>query len=228
MNTDYNWEKLYRVGGIAALIMVCIIPIQIVIFVVFPPPETVIDFFKLFDQNWIIGLLDLDFLYYINNILLALIYLGLFASMRTIDFATMLIAATLGLIGIATYFASTVGFEMLSLSKQYYSTDSIEVKQQLLASGHGLLAIYKGTAFNTYYILNAIALLLIAKTMFKSTTFSKSTATWGLIAGILMIIPSTAGVIGLIFSLASLVPWIVFSILIGKRLLLMASSNKNK
>ena len=127
----------------------------------------------------------------------------------------------IGFIGIAIYYASTVGFEMLSISKQYYSTDSIESKQQLLSVGHGLIARYKGTAFDVYYVFNAITLLLISITMYKSKDFGKSSATWGLIAGVFMIIPSTAGTLGLIFSLISLIPWIVFSILIGRRLIQM-------
>jgi len=44
-------------------------------------------------------LLSLDFLYYINNALLAPVYLGLFASLRKVDFANMLIAVITGSIG---------------------------------------------------------------------------------------------------------------------------------
>ena len=220
-NSDFNWYKLCKVGGISALIIVLIIPIQIIIFTVYPPPETTIGFFELFHDNWIIGLLSLDFLYYINNGLLILVYLGLFASLRKIDFANMLIAVIIGFLGIAIYYISTVGFEMLSISKLYYSTDSIEYKKQLLSVGHGLISRYKGTAFDVYYVFNAITLLLISMTMYKSKDFGKSSATWGLIAGIFMIIPSTAGTLGLIFSLISLIPWIVFSILIGRRLIKM-------
>lgn len=151
-----------------------------------------------------------------------LVYLGLFASLRKVDFANMLIAAIIGFTGIAVYYISTVGFEMLSTSKQYYSVDSMESRQQLLAVGQGLMARYKGTAFDVYYVFNAITLVLISVTMYKSTDFGKSSATWGLIAGIFMMIPSTAGTLGLIFSLISLIPWIVFSILIGRRLIQMA------
>jgi hypothetical protein len=221
LNPDFNWDKLCKIGGISALIIVLIIPIQIIIFTLYPPPQTAIGFFELFRDNWVIGLLSLDFLYYINNGFLILVYLGLFASLRKIDFANMLIAIIIGFIGIAIYYASTVGFEMLSISKQYYSTDSIESKQQLLSVGHGLIARYKGTAFDVYYVFNAITLLLISITMYKSKDFGKSSATWGLIAGVFMIIPSTAGTLGLIFSLISLIPWIVFSILIGRRLIQM-------
>jgi len=53
--------------------------------------------------------------------------------------------------------------------------------------------------------------------MLMDKTFSKATAIWGLIAGVLMIIPSTAGMLGLILSIVSLIPWVIFSILIAKR-----------
>lgn len=227
IHEEYNWNKLYQIGGGAAFLIISIIPIQIIIFILFPPPETTIGFINLFKENWIIGLLSLDFLYYINNTLLILVYLGLFAALRKVDYANMLVAVTLGLIGIAAYYASTVGFEMWALSNQYHAATSFEFKQQLLATGHGLLLKYKGTAFDIYYVLNAITLLIISKTMYKSEVFSKATATWGLIAGVFMLIPSTAGTIGLIFSLISLIPWIVFSILIGKKLLLIAKPKNN-
>jgi hypothetical protein len=222
MNTDFNWKKLYKVAGISALVIVLIIPVQVVVFSLFPPPEDSIGFIQLFHDNWLLGLLSLDLLYYFNNGFLVVFYLGLFASMRKVDFSGMLIALVLGLIGIAIYYVSSIGFEMLAVSKQYFQTESIEFKQQLIAIGHGLILRYKGTAFDVYYVFNAIALILIAKTMFKSVEFGKTAAIWGLIAGIFMIIPSTAGTIGLIFSLISLIPWIVFSVIVGRKMLIMA------
>ena len=221
-NEELNWNKLYKVGGVAAIVIVLIIPIQLVIFALFPPPETTTGFFELFRKNWLIGLLSLDLLYYINNGILILVYLGLFAALRKVNFTNMLIATIIGLTGIAVYYVSAVGFEVLSISKQYFSAESMEYKQQLLAVGQGLIARYKGTAFDVYYVFNAITLILISMTMYKSRDFGRSSATWGLVAGIFMIIPSTAGTLGLICSLLSLVPWIVFSVLIGRRLIQMA------
>lgn len=212
---------MYRLAGIAVIIIVLIIPVQVLIFSLFPPPEDSIGFIELFHNNWLLGLLSLDLLYYFNNVLLVVFYLGLYASLKKIDFSNMLIALVIGLIGIAVYYSSSIGFEMLSLSKQYYQTDSIEMKQYLILLGHGLLLKYKGTAFDVYYVLNAVALVLIAKTMFKSQIFGKSAAMWGMIAGFLMIIPSTAESIGLIFSLISLIPWIVFSIIVGRKMIIL-------
>lgn len=213
-----NWDVLIKIGGIAAIIVVLLIPFQIVVFALFPPPGDPLGFYELFHQNWFLGLLSLDLLYVINNIIIIFVYLGLFAALRKTNFALMLIALVVGLIGITAYFSSTIAFEMLSLSNQYFDTTSEEVKEQLLSAGYAMIVNYKGTAFDVYYVLNAITLLTVSSVMLQDQIFSKSTAVWGIVSGILMIIPSTAGTIGLIFSLLSLIPWIVFSIMIAKRL----------
>jgi len=48
---DFAWKSLYRVGGTAALIMVVLILIQSFIFIAYPPPSTVIDYFTLFQKQ---------------------------------------------------------------------------------------------------------------------------------------------------------------------------------
>ena len=48
-----DWNKLLRLGSIASLIIVCMIPIQMVIFGAWPPPDNVSDFFVLFQKTWI-------------------------------------------------------------------------------------------------------------------------------------------------------------------------------
>jgi hypothetical protein len=60
--------------------------------------------------------------------------------------------------------------------------------------------------------------------MLLNSTFSKATAIWGLVSGFFMLIPSTAGMLGLVFSLVSLIPWIVFSLLVGKQLVYLSNS----
>ena len=60
--TAFAWKPLYKVGVVAALMMVVFIPIQILIFLVWPPPGTVFGYFMLFQRNWLLGLLSLDLL----------------------------------------------------------------------------------------------------------------------------------------------------------------------
>jgi hypothetical protein len=117
---------------------------------------------------------------------------------------------------------------MLSLSRQYASASGELQQAALLGAGQALLETYRGTVFDVYYVLNAVSLLIFAFVMLhssmRSSTFSKTTAVFGIIAGVLMAIPSTAGTLGLIFSLASLIPWAVFSVMAGLRFLRLAKT----
>ena len=222
MNRDSQLKALYKIGAVTAAIMLVIMIVQIAVFVIWPPPDTVDGFFKLLQKNWILGLLSLDILYLLNNAILSLIYLALYAALKQEGETSTLIALMLGLIGITVYFASNIAFEMLSLS-QVYALAMTEQKELLSAAGQVLLAVYKGTAFNVYYVLNAITLLIFALVMLRGTKFNRATGIFGLFAGILMIVPSSAGRVGLIFALASLVPWAIFLLLLIPRFLQLGS-----
>lgn len=204
-----NFQPLYRIAQFLALIMLVLIPIQIIIFVIAPPPNTVKGFFELFNQNPFLGLLSLDFIYLFNNIILVIIYLALFILLYREKPIIVLLAFILGLIGIACYYPSNPAFEMLTLSNKFFHTLP---DQQIiyLAAGEAVMASYTGTTFNTYYVLSTICLLLFSYALIKTPRFKKSLGLWGLLSGIFMIIPSSAGMIGMIFSLLSLIPWVVF------------------
>jgi hypothetical protein len=80
------------------------------------------------------------------------------------------------------------------------------------------LASWRGTAFLTYYALNAVALVVMAVVMLGTRVFSRATGWWALGAGVLMLVPSTLGTGGLAMSVASLVPWCVLCVLVAVRL----------
>jgi hypothetical protein len=215
---DSAWKGLYRIGGTAALIMAAFIPIQIVIFVVWPPPSTVIGLFTLFQNNRLLGLLDMDLLLIADQVLVALVLLALYIALRRTSQSFMAIALTAGLLGIAAYFASTAAFEMLSLSDQYAAATTDAERSMFLAAGQTMLAIYQGTAFDVGYVLEGVALLIIAVVMLRSTLFSKRTAYVGILMGVMSLVPPTAGTIGLLFSLGSLAPLEIWNILAARRL----------
>ncbi|WP_123915229.1 hypothetical protein [Georgenia muralis] len=58
--------------------------------------------------------------------------------------------------------------------------------------------------------------------MYRSSVFGRPTAVWGLVAASLMAVPSNFGTVGLVFAMASLVPWAVFAVLVARRLLELA------
>ena len=212
-------KGLARAGGLAAIVMLVIMLAQVIIFIIWPPPGSVEGFFSLFEQKPLLGLLSMDLLYLFNNALLVLIYLALYATLQRSAPSAMLIALVLGLVGIAAYYASNTAFEMLSLSRQYTAVVDDLQKAALIGAGQGMLAIYKGTAFMVYYVLNAVCLLIMAVVMLRSRVFSRATGRLALVSAVLMSVPSTAGAIGMVFALASLVPWGIFLVLVARRLL---------
>ena len=207
MNVDYR--PLFKLTNFLIIIMLLIIPLQIIIFSLYPPPNTVEGFFELYKSNVFLGLLSLDFLYLINNTIMIILYLSLFVALYKDSPLTVLIAFILGIVGLVCYYGSNPSFEILNLSRKFFDAN---INEQIIyiAAGETLLAGYSGTSFNVYYVLNTICLLMFSYTLIKSPIFKKSVGYWALASGFFMIIPSSAGMIGLIFSLLSLIPWVVF------------------
>lgn len=212
-----KWRMLIKIAGAATVAILVIIPIQIAVFSIWKIPTSVEEWFTLYHFNWLLGLIHQDLLYIINNVLVALMYLAFYVLLKPRNESLMTVAILLGFLGIAAYLGSNKSFEMLQLSRLYVGAESEMQKSMFIAAGQVMLSGWQGTAFDIYYILNGFTLILIAYVMLKSNVFTRKTAVIGLVSGVLMMIPSTAGTIGLIFSLLSLIPWYIFSILVAKR-----------
>ena len=221
-----NFQPLYRVAQFLALAMLLIIPLQIAIYIISPPPDTVKGFFELYQQNPFLGLLSLDFLYLFNNMIIVIVYLAIFVLLFQEKPVVVLLAFILGIIGVACYYPSNPAFEMLTLSHQYFQALP---QQQLiyLAAGEAVMAGYTGTSFDVYYVLSTICLLLFAYAIFKSPKFKKSVGLWGLVSGFFMIIPSSAGMVGMIFSFLSLITWVVFIVLLMSKFKYLSANIQN-
>ncbi len=210
MRDSYSgWKPLYKWSACLSAIMLLIMLLQIAVFILSPPPQSVEGFFQLYKESWIMGLLSMDLLYLINNAILVFVYLALWARLQKEKPSLCLAALVLGMIGIACYYPSNPAFEMLTLSTKYWIAQPAS-QHMYIAAGEALLAGYTGTAFNAYYVLNAASLLLFSAAVYKSVHFSKAIGVWGLVSGVYMIVPSSAGQLGMVFSLLSLVPWAIF------------------
>lgn len=209
-----KFAPLFPMARYACFSMLLLIPIQIGIFAVSPPPGSVLGFFALYQAHPFLGLLSLDFLYLFNNLFLVVIYLAISVLLYAEKPVTASLGLATGLIGVACYYPSNPAFEMLTLSN-LYAQALPEQQIVYLAAGEGLMAGYTGTSFNAYYVLSSVCLLLYARGLFRSVRFRKSLGAWGLASGVLMVIPSSAGRIGMVFSILSLIPWMVFVALLS-------------
>jgi fumarate reductase subunit D len=220
---DSNWKSLYKIGGAAALITAVIMPIQIIVYIAFPPPSTVFGFFTLFQDNCLLGLLALDLLLIVDQVLLVPIILALYAALRRANESFTAIALTLGIIGIAAYFSSNTAFEMLYLSNQYAVATTEAQRSMLSAAGQAMLAIYGGTSFQLSYVLQAVYGIIISAVMLQSKVFSKVTAYVGILAGVIafgLFVPN----IGIFISIFSILFYEMWYILIARRLFQLGQS----
>ncbi len=221
---DSNWRSLYRVAGAAALISAVFIPIQIIVFIVAPPPlqGTASDWFELFLSNRLVGLIDLDLLLVADNVLLVPILLATYVVLRRASESVMIVATALGFLGVIFYVATNPAFEMLSLSEKYAATNSDAQRAMLLAAGQAMLTHWQGTAFQVAYIAGSIAGIVIGAVMLQSGVFSKTTGWMGILAntvGFGLYIPMI-GVYIAVFSVFFLEVWYV---LIARRFFQLGS-----
>jgi hypothetical protein len=198
---DSRWNWLYRVGGAAALLSVLIVPIQIVVFVASPPPSTIVDWFTLFQNNGLVGLLAFELLFVVDAALGIPTILALYIALRRASESFMAIALALGLVATVALITARPAFEMLYLSGQYAAATTEAQRSMLLAAGEATRAVFYGTAFNASNVLGNINLLIVPLVMLRSSIFGKATAYMGILAGILgfaMYVPTVGIFLGIL------------------------------
>lgn len=218
INEDWNWRALYTIGGMSALVVLLMIPAQVVLYIIYPPPDTVGGFFAMMQENALVGLISLDLFYMLTIVLMGLVVLAVCVALRRTNQSLVAIALFIALVSTAMYFASCVAFDMLQLSNQYAVATDEARRAMFLAAGEGMLATYKGTAYNVSYVLAAVSGLILAVVMLRSNVFDRKTAYTGIVMNVMGLIPATAGTIGLVFAFASLIPTVVWLALVARRL----------
>jgi hypothetical protein len=216
---ERRWAALCRIAAAAALVSALFIPIQIVVFLVWPPPldGTAVDWFTLLRDHRLAGLVDLDLLLVADNVLLIPILLALYVVLRRVRESIMALAAALGFVGIAMYLASTPAIQMVSLADQYAAASTGDQRTAAAAAGDAMLAMWQGTAFHSAYLLGSLAGILIGVVMLRSGVFTNTTAWLAILAnavGLGLYLPGV-GVYIAVFSVLFLEAWYL---LIARRL----------
>jgi hypothetical protein len=220
------WKPLYRAAGVAALLAIAFVFVAVIVFITNPPPTTITAWFALFQRSGLLGLLDLDLLMLVTYVLMGVIYLALYGALHRGHEPIMALATLCGLVSITTYIASNTSFNVLELSGHYAAATTDAERAAIRAAGQAMLAIWQGTAYDVSYVLGGIAALLIAVVMLRSRVFGRATAYVGLVLGVLMLVPATAGTIGLYLSLISLVPTVIWLGLLAGRFFQLASPER--
>jgi hypothetical protein len=212
---DSRWRSLYRIGAVAALLSVIVIPISIVSFFIWPPfPD---DILLVIQEDWLAGLMGLDFLYLFSNVFAIPFFLVLYVTLREVDQGWALVALTMGLLGLACLVPSRPIPEMFALSDQYAAAVADAERAIYHAAGEATLVLFHGMAYHAHYVLGSASLLISSFLMLRSHTFSRATAYVGIATNIVVFglyVPE----VGVYISLLSVVGYLLWYILIARRL----------
>jgi fumarate reductase subunit D len=182
---DPNWISLYRIGGAAALICAVMYLITLGVYVpanlASPPPETVLDWFTVFEESPVIGLFFLGLADILIMILWGPMSLALYNVLKQTNRSWSLIATPLVFVGMAVYLATNIAFSMLSLSQEYAAAATETERSLLLAAGQAMLAVSRGTGLYTGMALAWLAALILSVVMLRSKAFGKATAWVGIL-----------------------------------------------
>ena len=215
---EHRWNYLYRTAAIAALISVALFLFQIVAFFVWPPPSTVTGHFTLLQSRPFVGLVSLDFVITVDEVLAIPIYLALYLSLRRVHESLMLIATAFSAVSIVCFLIATPALNMLYLSRQYAAASNATERSELLGAGQAVLSSWLGTPYQVGYVVGTVGMLLIGIVMLRSQIFGKLTANVGIVASVVglgLYVPK----VGVFISILSVVGMQIWYVMIAVKLL---------
>ena len=184
---------LYRLGGVAALIAAGFAFIQIAIEFIgvgimhIEIPTTILGWFMLLQNHWLLGLTALTLFQIPVFIFCIPVFQALYDALKQINKALVTVSTVLAFLGIAIYISSNTVFSMLSLSRQYAAATTEVQKSIFLAAGQAMLAIYEGVGVDIGLSLFMISILLVSGIMLRSEIFKRASAYVGILAGVIVI-----------------------------------------
>lgn len=225
---DPAYGSLYRLAGVAALVVALLTVIEVIFFTFFPQPGTARGWFDLFQASPVLGLLDFWGFEVLMYGMFTLVFLALYVALREGHESGMAIALTLALLGIAVFFATNNPFSMLSLSHRFTAATTEACRSALLGAGEAIL-VHTGQravgGFNMGLFLISIAGLVVSSVMVTAHAFRRSTAYVGILAFGLSLADyfrqalTSSAIIALLVILPGALLLLIWFVLVGRRLL---------
>jgi hypothetical protein len=210
-----RWRTLYRLGAVAALLSVVLIPLSVVAFFIWPTfPDNILDVIQ---DSWLGGLMSLDGGYLLANLLVLPWFLALYVTLREVDEGWALIALVMGLMGLLCLPLARPIPEMFAISERYATATSEAERAMYQATGEAMLNHFHGMAYHAHYVLGSLSLLISAILMLRSRVYSKTLAWVGIVTNV-VVFGLYVPVVGTYLSLLSALGYLLWCILFGIKL----------
>ncbi|MBW7885023.1 MAG: hypothetical protein H3C34_20780 [Caldilineaceae bacterium] len=218
---DPRWKDLYTIGGITAIVMEIVLVLSIAAVFIWPYAPGQIStesIFLLLQNDRLGGLISLDFLLVVGNLLGILLFLALYVSLKPVNESYALIALALGLVADVLIIPARPISELFTLSDLYAAATTEAARSHYLAAGEALLVLFNGTGWFTNTLLGGLSLLISSLLMLHSNVFGRLTAYVGIATNIAVcgfFIPG----IGLLLLFLSLPGYIIWYIQLARTFL---------
>jgi Domain of unknown function (DUF4386) len=217
--TESSWVPLFRLAAATAVVVVCLIPLQALVFLLSPPPQTVGGYFDLFQRNPFLGLVDLDLLLIVDYLAMIPLYLSLYVLVRRRSHTLAALGVVFGLFSLLLFLVSREAtFSMWMLSSQHALATTDAQRAALDASGQVLLTLYNGGTFGLSYVPGAASTMLFSVALWRYQIVGKAVGIVGVVTALTMLVPPNVGPVGLVVAMLSLIPTAVWLILLARRL----------
>ncbi len=190
-----QWQDVYVIGGIFAVITLLIIMFDIIFGSVSGGdlsvlPQTAVDRFIQFRESPLLGLYNLDLLNTINQLMAIPAYFALYAVHRKTRGPQALLALILFLAGTMVFVTTNTALPMLELANKYALATTESQKTLLAAAGEAMLARGAHGSMGVFigFLLPTIASLAMSLVMLSGRVFGKATSYMGIAGNALMLI----------------------------------------
>jgi hypothetical protein len=217
---DSRRRGLFLAGAAGAALTAVCIPLQVLLFIAWPPPASrdVADWFALFNESPVRALLSMDLVMMIEQVLLVPIVIALWVVLRRTSGSLAVLGATLWLGGGFLLLGSNTAFEMLALARGYGAATTEAARAGSLAAGQAMLASYldMGTGFVFGYVVSSIGGLLSGVAMLRTAGWHATgrVLILGTALGLCIFLP----VVGIPLSLLSVLVLVAWYALVAVRL----------
>lgn len=220
-SADPHWKDLYKIGGITAIILILLIVLGGIAFAIWPytpGSASTLEIYTTLQSDRFGGLMSLDFLLFLSNIIGVLLFIALYVSLKSVNETYALIALVVGLLAAVLIFPARPMAELVTLSDGYAAATTEMARSQYLAAGEALLAHFDGMAYLGNTFLGGLSLFISSLLMLRSKSFSKATAYVGIISNLavcLFFVP----VVGTFFLLLCLPGYVIWYVQLGRSFL---------
>ncbi len=178
-------KSLYKVGGVAALLVLFTALLEILITFLpggYTTAETVLDWFRLLQGNWFLGLRNLGLLNIVMTTLGIPVLFALYMAHRRTDHIFAALAIIISFLGVAVFYATNRAFPMLDLSHQYALATTETEKTMLIAAGRAMLSVGQSHTPGTFlaFFLSEIGGMVISVVMLRGRVFNPIAAYAGI------------------------------------------------